>query len=141
MTRPHKRASPEVDDTSAIFKAKANDLKLRMDEVYTTSLLQLSFYSFYFSSSRLQSIHHGKPGSSQQGYVKQKLEKMRTKSDNGAAQERLSQVADHMGGASKASGKKGKSSLLEKNPDDVSIIRFTLRDEQSDQQKLFEVPT
>jgi hypothetical protein len=54
---------------------------------------------------------------------------MRTKSDNGAAQERLSQVADHMGGASKASGKKGKSSLLEKNPDDVSSIRFTLRDE------------
>jgi acetyl-CoA acyltransferase 1 len=137
MTRPHKRASPEVEDTSAIFKAKANDLKLRMDEVYTTSLLQLSFYSFYFSSSRLQSTHHGKPGSSQQGYVKQKLEKMRTKSDNGAAQERLSQVADHMGGASKASGKKGKSSLLEKNPDDVSMIRFTLRDERIEQRQLF----
>jgi hypothetical protein len=48
MTHPHKRASPEVEDTSAIFKAKANDLKLRMDEVYTTSLLQLSFYSFTF---------------------------------------------------------------------------------------------
>jgi hypothetical protein len=33
-----------------------------------------------------------------------------------------------MSGASKGS-KKGKSSLLEKNPDDVSIIRFSLRDE------------
>jgi hypothetical protein len=59
------------------------------------------------------------------------------KSDNGAAQERLSQVADHMGGASKTSGKKGKSSLLEKNPDDVSMIRFTLRDERIEQRQLF----
>jgi hypothetical protein len=35
------------------------------------------------------------------------------------AQERLSQVADHMSGGSSAS-KKGKSSLLEKHADDVS---------------------
>jgi hypothetical protein len=57
-----------------------------------------------------------------------KPEKMRTRSNHDAAQERLSQVADHMSGASKGS-KKGKSSLLEKNPDDVSIIHFSLRDE------------
>jgi hypothetical protein len=53
-----------------------------------------------------------------------KPEKMRTRSNHDAAQERLS----HMSGASKGS-KKGKSSLLEKNPDDVSIIHFSLRDE------------
>jgi hypothetical protein len=45
------------------------------------------------------------------------------------AQERLSQVADHMAGgtgsstgSSSLANKKGKSSLLEKNPDDVSTI-------------------
>jgi hypothetical protein len=39
------------------------------------------------------------------------------------AQERLSQVADHIGGGAAASkgSKKGRAALLEKNPDDVSI--------------------
>lgn len=36
------------------------------------------------------------------------------------AQERLSQVADHLGAPKKAG--KGKASLLEKNPDDVSFL-------------------
>jgi hypothetical protein len=45
----------------------------------------------------------------------------RMRADNGTAQERLSQVADHMSGGSSAS-KKGKSSLLQKNPDDVCAI-------------------
>jgi hypothetical protein len=40
------------------------------------------------------------------------------------AQERLSQVANHMSGgtgSSSGSAKKGKAALLEKNPDDVSV--------------------
>lgn len=52
------------------------------------------------------------------------------KANNGAAQERLSQVADHMSGgtgSSSGKGKKGKSALLEKNPDDVSAFRFSAK--------------
>jgi hypothetical protein len=42
--------------------------------------------------------------------------------DGYAAQERLSQVADHMSGAgAKKGSKKGRAALLEKNPDDVSL--------------------
>jgi len=43
------------------------------------------------------------------------------------AQERLTQVADHMsGGTGSSSGKKGKAALLEKNPDDV-VVTCALR--------------
>jgi hypothetical protein len=52
------------------------------------------------------------------------------KADHNIAQERLSQVADHMSGgkgsstgSSSLAQKKGKQSLLEKNPDDVSTIQ------------------
>jgi hypothetical protein len=137
MTRPHKYASPRTEDASrCLGHSQTSDLKLRADEVYTTSLLRLSFYSSYLSSSQNHHIHHGEPGS-QQRYVEQKLERMRTRSNNDAAQERLSQVADHMSGASKASGKKGKSSLLEKNPDDVSTLLFSLRDERTTSDESF----
>jgi hypothetical protein len=66
-----------------------------------------------------------------------------TRTDNDTAQERLSQVADHMNGgagSSKGSGKKGKSSLLEKHPDDVSTVPLSLlRREPSDEQELFDL--
>jgi hypothetical protein len=52
------------------------------------------------------------------------------RADDGTAQERLSQVADHMSGGSSAS-KKGKSSLLQKNPDDVSATQMRSRIEWS----------
>ncbi|KAF1911131.1 Thiolase, N-terminal domain-containing protein [Ampelomyces quisqualis] len=42
------------------------------------------------------------------------------------AQERLSQVADHMSGATGSSRKKGKAALLEKNPDDI-VVTCALR--------------
>lgn len=46
----------------------------------------------------------------------------RIRADSVVAQERLSQVADHMSVGTGSSGKKGKAALLEKNPDDVSIF-------------------
>jgi len=42
------------------------------------------------------------------------------------AQERLSQVADHMSGGTGSSSKKGKAALLEKNPDDI-VVTCALR--------------
>lgn len=44
------------------------------------------------------------------------------RADDDTAQERLSQVADHMSGGTGSSGKKGRAALLEKHPDDVSIF-------------------
>jgi hypothetical protein len=49
-----------------------------------------------------------------------------TRADDDIAQERLSQVADHMSGATGSSSKKGKAALLEKNPDDVSTFQRCL---------------
>lgn len=48
------------------------------------------------------------------------------RADDEIAQERLSQVADHMSGGTGPSSKKGKAALLEKNPDDVSTIQRSL---------------
>lgn len=54
---------------------------------------------------------------------------LRMMADDDIAQERLSQVADHMAGTGSSTGssnKKGRSSLLEKNPDDVSTVQVCL---------------
>jgi len=58
--------------------------------------------------------------------------RLKTKADRGVAQERLTQVADHMsGGTGSSSGKKGKAALLEKNPDDVSALAAPLAETNS----------